>query len=180
MNQPNALERRWEKRDRSRRLVLMTLGDARASMKKTITQLFSFKTTLRSFLSWKKLKRKRMNYLFSLTSEANTEMECALWGELCKVTAFTKFCPWSLESRLTHEELLFFPPMLIEWADKGYQSDYIKMKHVPWVPASIHPLAHWPPPQQDKFFWPTKPIFSYYFFLSLFIFPHGNIPVAAG
>ena len=51
MNQPNALERRWEKRDRSRRLVLMTLGDARASMKKTITQLFSFKTTLRSFLS---------------------------------------------------------------------------------------------------------------------------------
>ena len=51
MNQPDVLGRRWEKRNRPRRLVLMTLGDVRASKKKTITQLFSFKTTLRSFLS---------------------------------------------------------------------------------------------------------------------------------
>ena len=40
MNQPDVLGRRWEKRNRPRRLVLMTLGDVRASKKKTITQLF--------------------------------------------------------------------------------------------------------------------------------------------
>lgn len=81
VNQKNALERRQERRNRHRGLVLMTLGDVREFTKQTITQLLSFKTTLKPFLSWRKLKRKRMNYPFSVISEANTEMESALWGE---------------------------------------------------------------------------------------------------
>lgn len=51
VNQKNALERRQERRNRHRGLVLMTLGDVREFTKQTITQLLSFKTTLKPFLS---------------------------------------------------------------------------------------------------------------------------------
>lgn len=168
-------------KEQSRGLILMTLGDEGEPTKKTITPLFSFKTNLNLFFPEWNRKGQELIYPFSFTLEANTEMESALWGEWCKVTAFTQLCPRSSGSRLTCEGLLFFPPMLIECADREFRSDYTKMKYVPRVPASIHAPAHCPPPRQNEnFFWPTKPIFRYYFSLSLFISPNGNIPVAAG
>lgn len=155
----------------------MTLGDARASMKKTITQLFSFKTTLRSSFFPERNGKERLSYPFSLTWGQHRDGACSLRRAMCKSHCiYGSSVPRAWKQADTRGTFIF--PSDANWMSRQrYQLLIVWNMSPECLLLSI--LLHWPPPQQDKFFWPTKPIFSYYFFLSLFISPHGNIPVAA-
>lgn len=79
VSQQKALERRWKRRIKQRGLSFMTLQDEGDRQKKTIAPLPSFKMTLKSFLSWKKQTRKRMDIpVFFHIGEQHKAGKCCL------------------------------------------------------------------------------------------------------
>lgn len=118
VNQQNTLEQGREKRNSHRGWVLWLGGTRENVQKRQLLNCFHLKRHLNFFFSEGDRKGQELIYPLSFTLKANTEIESALWGKQCKVTAFTQLCPRSWGSRLTCEGLLFFPTMLIECADR--------------------------------------------------------------
>lgn len=116
--QQNPLERGWERRDRHRRLILVTLETRKTEQKRQLLYCFYLKWHLNLFFT-EEMDKEKNEHIHFLYLWRPTEVESALQGKRGKVTAFTQLHPLSLKGRLACEELLCLPLMLIECADRG-------------------------------------------------------------
>lgn len=119
VNQQNPLERRWERRDRHRRMILVTLEMRKTEQKRRLLNCFYLKWHLNLFFS-EEMDKERDEHTHFLYLWRPTQR----WEVLSKESEVRSLhlpssIPWVWKCRLACRELLFLPLMLIECADRG-------------------------------------------------------------